>query len=241
MLDSSEWTIYRWTNHSDKNKMYHGQDKSGHRIEDHIWCAEHGCPSKDEWGCGASSDLHKAIRAHGLESFSVEIVETGFSTIDEINKVEDSYIQTSLASDGTGYNKRTNEHSQGGTGVIPKERYEMILDYLVPSRDMGEEGFQIIKIRGISRDIPEWMMSDREVSKLLLRSFPTLGINLSQRKRAGRWARVIHLHYRMKLPRQIVAEEMNISQATLESLTRSITRASKGLRANGSGKRREVS
>lgn len=106
----------------------------------------------------------------------------------------------------------------------------------IDGADQFMEGHQITKARTVERVIPEWVFNDLLVQQVLFRSFPRLYTNARQRRQAGRWARIIYLHYRMKLPRQIVAREMSMTDSALESATRSITRASKGLRANGSGK-----
>lgn len=110
------------------------------------------------------------------------------------------------------------------------------------------EGHQIQKTRESSsggfgrddKDIPAWVFDDSKVRLLLLTVFPKLGSDQRQRARAARWLRVIYLYYRMKLPRNTVAKELGITYTALESLSRSINRAFKGERANGSGKKTSV-
>src|SRR5579863_9913532 len=127
MLDPSEWTIYRWRNLRN-GKEYYGQDKTGLRIQAHLDCINSGCTVQ----CNGTSKLHKAVRSYGLDSFSIEIQEIGFSSQEEINRIEDDYIIGNDSLVPNGYNSRTNEHSQGGKGTGPKDKYEKILDYLPP-------------------------------------------------------------------------------------------------------------
>lgn len=134
MLDCSEWKIYRFRNLAN-GMEYYGQDKSGHRIEDHLWCAEANCP---DTGCRGTSKLHKALRCFGIDSFEIEIIEVGFSSKNEINQVEDSYIK-SYSLWPTGYNSRTNE-DRSGFGSCADSRYERILDYIPVSENAAFMG-----------------------------------------------------------------------------------------------------
>ena len=59
-------------------------------------------------------------------------------------------------------------------------------------------GHQILVERQQERVCPEWAKSDTKIQEILLRSFPKLKQAGSQdEKRAGRWARVIQLYFRM--------------------------------------------
>jgi DNA-directed RNA polymerase specialized sigma24 family protein len=85
--------------------------------------------------------------------------------------------------------------------------------------------------------IPEWATDDKQVKELLLRSFPKLKEDPAQMQRAGRWAQVIHLYFRMGWTQSQIADEMNISQAAVNSMLRSISRARNG-KQSGTGRDR---
>ena len=44
---------------------------------------------------------------------------------------------------------------------------------------------------------PEWLMNDVAVRAVLLRAFPKMNTNPTQRDRAGRWALIIHYYFRL--------------------------------------------
>lgn len=94
-------------------------------------------------------------------------------------------------------------------------------------------GHQIIKIRRIKREPPEWTKNDEAIQTLLLRSFPKLKKNARQRERAARWVRFIHLYYRMGMTHGQVAAEMHISTNDVRHLRYRISNVSKGKRADG--------
>lgn len=100
-------------------------------------------------------------------------------------------------------------------------------------------GHQVKRIRSRhdGRKVPAWSTNDEAVRKLLLRSFPKLATNDLQRRRAGRWMRVIQLYFRSKRSRREVAEDMGESENVIRMLVRSIKLAQKGWRTNGTGKR----
>ena len=101
-------------------------------------------------------------------------------------------------------------------------------------------GHQILRKRTLSkrRRVPEWAKQDEFIRELLLRSFPYLHTNLNQRKKAGRWARVIQSYFREQHSYKETAEEIGETPRTTEMLIRAITRAVNGKKANGSGSRR---
>lgn len=106
----------------------------------------------------------------------------------------------------------------------------------------GNDGFmrghQIQKVRKRDdQNVFEWAFNDSKVRLLLLSVFPKLGINQRQRTKAARWLRVIYLYFRMRLPYPTVAKELSIDRVTLNNLVNRITRVSKGLRANNTGKK----
>ncbi len=99
----------------------------------------------------------------------------------------------------------------------------------------GDDGFmsahQIKKIRTREREIPAWTLNDKEVQKVLLRAFPGLHKNPSITKRAGRWARIIHLYYRVQMSNSQVAKEMGGTLSSIKTLLRSIRRVAQNKRA----------
>lgn len=98
------------------------------------------------------------------------------------------------------------------------------------------QGHQIVTLRSRKRVIPDWARSNIRIREILLRSFPKLVINQKQRDRAARWARVIHLYFRLQWTSRQVADELDITPAAALSITRAITRVAAGNRANGTGK-----
>jgi hypothetical protein len=85
--------------------------------------------------------------------------------------------------------------------------------------------------------VPEWALSDKEIQRIVLTSFPKYATDGRQRKSAARWIRVIHLFFRMGWSRGHVAEEMKISYFFVDSTIRAVRRVAQGLRANGEGVR----
>lgn len=96
-------------------------------------------------------------------------------------------------------------------------------------------GHQIVGLRQRKRVVPEWTRNNAKVRKLLLRSFPKLVTNAKQRNRAARWARIIHLYFRLQYTHRQVAAEMGITSGSVHDLLRSIRRVSNGNRADGTG------
>ena len=96
-------------------------------------------------------------------------------------------------------------------------------------------GHQIKSTRSESRkrNVPVWSLDDEFIRKMLLKSFPLLATNELQRKRAGRWLLIIQLYFKKKMSSREIGEEIGEKTGTVLSLTRSISRASRGLRANG--------
>jgi hypothetical protein len=94
-------------------------------------------------------------------------------------------------------------------------------------------GHQIKKIRKRARKIPEWSVNDHETRKVLERAFPKWKTVVSQRASAARWARAIHLYYRLRMPHNHVCLEMGIGYNTLRMMLRNIRRSAKGTRGRG--------
>jgi hypothetical protein len=97
-------------------------------------------------------------------------------------------------------------------------------------------GHQIKKIRTREKEIPLWATNDKETQqKVLLRAFPKLLTDSVQRKRAGRWAAVLVLFYRMNMTKSRIASELKISPASVNSILQRARRVAKGISANNSG------
>lgn len=97
-------------------------------------------------------------------------------------------------------------------------------------------GHQILTTRSHERSTPAWAMDDLKIRAILLKSFPKLKDTTSKdAERAGRWARIIHLYFRMKRTHGQIAEEMSLSYDSVRALVRSIKRAFEGRRCDGSG------
>ena len=99
-------------------------------------------------------------------------------------------------------------------------------------------GHQILHpTRRHKRKSPEWVKSDIEIRKLLLRSFPKMTTHPRQRRWAGRWARVIHLYFRLGHTPKEVSEEMEETEVVVRNLLNHIRRAARGVQAHGGHKR----
>lgn len=96
-------------------------------------------------------------------------------------------------------------------------------------------GHQIVRPRKRKRETPVWAANQKQVQQLLLRSFPTLKTNDTQRKRAARWARIIYLHFVMRLTLSEVAQEMKLSMNVVRGSINNIRRVASGRRANLTG------
>ena len=97
-------------------------------------------------------------------------------------------------------------------------------------------GHSILKIRQHKRRIPDWVRDNKELQKLITRSFPNRKTNPDQNLRAGRWALFIQLYFKLNKTRSEIVDEMGISYHAVDSLCRAIYRAAAGLKANGNGK-----
>ena len=98
-------------------------------------------------------------------------------------------------------------------------------------------GHQILVKRRHKKKMPEWVWSDAEIRKMLLRSFPRLRTNKSQSASAGRWVRIIQLYFRMGKTHGQIAEEMELKYKDVNNLIDRIRRVGRGFCANGTGKK----
>ncbi len=97
-------------------------------------------------------------------------------------------------------------------------------------------GHQILVERKHKRIVPDWARSDKEIRKLLLRSFPRLHTDKKQAAGAGRWTRVIQLYFRMGKTHGQIAEEMELGYNMVRMIIRATKWAAQGKRTDGSGK-----
>src|SRR5712692_8008250 len=96
---------------------------------------------------------------------------------------------------------------------------------------------EIKKIRTREREIPAWTNNNTEVQKVLLRAFPKWRTNYRQSQQAGRWARIIHLYFRVQLSTRHVALDLRIKPKNVELMVASIRRVARGRRADNKGPR----
>lgn len=95
---------------------------------------------------------------------------------------------------------------------------------------------QIVQARTYRRASPIWTKSDKKIQELITRSFPKVQSSPTQRAAAAKWVSVIHLYFRMGYTRSQIAHELGSTYTKIKGIIRSITRVSKGLRADGYGK-----
>jgi hypothetical protein len=100
----------------------------------------------------------------------------------------------------------------------------------------GGGGHQVVGPRRRKRPVPLWAQNTETIKAILLRSFPKLQTNPRQRARAARWARIIHLYFRMQWTYTQVAEELGMTPGSLHNMTTSIRRVANGERSAGTGK-----
>jgi hypothetical protein len=97
----------------------------------------------------------------------------------------------------------------------------------------AQGGHQIIKIRRPRKQIPVWVYDFPKIQEMLLRSFPKMIKDADQRKRAGRWARVINLYFRQQWTRGQIADELGMTYNHVNALIAGIKYAAKGLTTEG--------
>jgi hypothetical protein len=91
-------------------------------------------------------------------------------------------------------------------------------------------GHQVVGMRKRKRVIPEWTRNNKIVRELLLRSFPKLLTNPKQRAAASRWARIIHLFFRLQWTHRQVAEELGATPGCIHTAITGIKRVAVGRR-----------
>ena len=95
---------------------------------------------------------------------------------------------------------------------------------------------EVKSIRQNVKHIPEEFKSNKDIQIFILNAFPKLKDNLKQRKQAGRWARVIQLHYKFYYSERLTAAEMELPLSTIKSIKTHIRRSLAGQRLDGSGR-----
>lgn len=119
-----------------------------------------------------------------------------------------------------------------------KRDFEKLRQHLDGSDPFVNAGHQIIKSAGATRhetrvsNLPEWATDDKQVQALLLRSFPKLKQDPVQRQRAGKWAQIIQLYYRVGWTQTKIAEELGMSLVLLKYYLKAIRRAASGKTVN---------
>lgn len=108
---------------------------------------------------------------------------------------------------------------------------------MVDGNDSFFGGHQIVKARSYKREIPTWARNSALLQKMMLQSFPSLKTNAQQRDGAKRWAAVITLYFVMGYTAGQVATEVGSTKEKIRFVVRSISRAVKGLRADGCGQK----
>ncbi|SRR6266436_1289362 len=91
-------------------------------------------------------------------------------------------------------------------------------------------GHQLMKIRSLEREIPEWALNSNKIQEIIERSFPNWRSKKAHMISAGRWVRIIYLYYRMQMPLQFVSKEMGMTKNALKMVLKGIRRIVNGRR-----------
>jgi hypothetical protein len=86
---------------------------------------------------------------------------------------------------------------------------------------------------GPRRKDAAWTLDDDQVKALLQRVFPRLALDERERERAGRWARIIHLYYRLGYSYGDAAAELKIPMHTVRNVLARMRRARANRPCNG--------
>jgi hypothetical protein len=99
-------------------------------------------------------------------------------------------------------------------------------------------GHQIIVPRiGKKRSVPDWVNDRIRIQQILLTSFPKMMTDSKQRERAGRWARILYLHYQANSSYSQIADEMGLTANHVRMILVGIRRVANGRRYDGRGER----
>lgn len=106
----------------------------------------------------------------------------------------------------------------------------------IDGKEAYARGHNIVKApKSFVRNVPQELKSNESVKKLLARVFPKMASDKHQRTQAGRWARVIQLHYRHYHSERLTAEEMRLTFYQVHSIKTHILNALQNKRLDGSG------
>jgi hypothetical protein len=116
---------------------------------------------------------------------------------------------------------------------MPNPTYKELRTHLDGSDPFMTGGHQVLKPRSNDKKrVPEWALDDKEVQRIVLRSFPKYATDRRQRQRAARWIRIIHLYFRMGMTRGQVADEIGVKPKIVRDLLLRICRVAVGKRAD---------
>lgn len=87
-----------------------------------------------------------------------------------------------------------------------------------------------------AKHTPEEFSSTKGIQNFILGSFPLWKTKERQRTQAGRWVRIIQLHYKFHYSERMTAEEMELPLSTIKSIKTHIRRTLEGRRLDGSGR-----
>lgn len=93
-------------------------------------------------------------------------------------------------------------------------------------------GFQVRTARSYTRKPQIWANSSLEIQKVLLTAFPKQATSPTQRIRAGRWARAIHLYFRLGYTYSQVAVELSMKPRLVSRMLYRIKRVQQGKRSD---------
>lgn len=114
---------------------------------------------------------------------------------------------------------------------VKNDPFEELRGILDSSDPFMTSGHRILKIKRPKKKSPPWVRNNESIKKFLIRVFPHMQ-EFSQRVRAGKWIRVMYLYYNQNWSRGQIAAELHMTYTAVDSLIRSLKRASKGLRTD---------
>jgi hypothetical protein len=120
-----------------------------------------------------------------------------------------------------------------------REDFRLLRKKLDGNEPFMTNGHSVLDTRGTTQNPkrvsqnPDWTKSDAKIRELLLTVFPKMHTDRAQRRRAGRWFRIIYLYYRANLPASRVGGNMHISRERIKRFLRSINRVANGFTAGG--------
>jgi hypothetical protein len=99
------------------------------------------------------------------------------------------------------------------------------------------DGMQILTASEEEIEFPEWAKTDEGIRNIISTAFPKMNSSALQRSRAGRWARVLYLYYKLRWSFSDIAEEMNVETKVVRNILWRSVLVGQGKKANGTGKR----